>query len=94
MQLRYCDSERQVLKPTFNVTCYLHGVDIYMHMVEFSEGGVTFLRLAFEDHCELCDAVQRRHGNAGQAVHMSYSLRDHAQFETPLVGSVGRLTLR
>ena len=29
---------------------------------------VTFWRLAFEDHCELCDAVQRRHGIAGEAV--------------------------
>ena len=36
-------------------------------MVEFSERGVTFYRLAFEDHCELCDAIQRRHGNAGEA---------------------------
>ena len=37
-------------------------------MVEFSErGGVALSRLAFEDHCELCDDVQRRHGNAGEA---------------------------
>ena len=35
-------------------------------MVEFSERGVTFCSLAFEDHCELCDAVQRRHGNADE----------------------------
>ena len=28
---------------------------------------VTLCRLAFEDHCELCDAVQRRHGNADEA---------------------------
>ena len=27
----------------------------------------TLCRLAFEDHCELCDAVQRVHGNAGEA---------------------------
>ena len=31
---------------------------------------VTFYRLAFEDHCELCDAVQRRHGIAGEAVNV------------------------
>ena len=36
-------------------------------MVEFIERGVAFFRLAFEDHCELCDAVQRVHGNAGEA---------------------------
>ena len=30
---------------------------------------VTFCRLAFEDHCELCDAVQRRHGIAGEVGH-------------------------
>ena len=41
-----------------------------MHnMVEFNEREVTFWRLAFEDHCELCDAVQRRHGNADEAGH-------------------------
>ena len=28
---------------------------------------VTFYRLAFEDHCELCNAVQRRHGITGEA---------------------------
>ena len=37
-------------------------------VVEFTERGVTFCTLAFEDHCELCDAVQRRHGIAGEAV--------------------------
>ena len=36
-------------------------------MVEFNERGVTLSRLAFEDHCELCGDVQRRHGNAGEA---------------------------
>ena len=38
-------------------------------MVEFNERGVTLSRLAFENHCELCDAVQRRHGNADEAGH-------------------------
>ena len=37
-----------------------------MHMVEFNERGVTLSRLAFGNHCELCDAVQR-HGNADEA---------------------------
>jgi len=36
-------------------------------MVVAIERGVTLSRLAFEDHCELCDAVQRRHGNADDA---------------------------
>ena len=36
-------------------------------MVESIERGVAFWRLAFEDHCELCDAFQRVHGNAGEA---------------------------
>ena len=34
-----------------------------------SERGVAFWRLAFEDHCKLCDTVQRRHGNAYEASH-------------------------
>ena len=38
-------------------------------MLESIERGVAFWRLAFEDHCELCDAVQRRHGNADEAGH-------------------------
>ena len=40
---------------------------IYMHIVLFIERGVAFFRLAFQNHCELCDAVQRLHGNAGEA---------------------------
>ena len=37
-------------------------------MVLFNEREVALLlRLAFEDHCELCDAVQRVHGNTGEA---------------------------
>ena len=36
-------------------------------MVEASERGVALWSHAFEDHCELCDAVQRRHGNADEA---------------------------
>ena len=35
--------------------------------VRFNEREVALFRLAFEDHCELCDAVQRVHGNAGEA---------------------------
>ena len=38
-------------------------------MVEFIERGVALFRLAFQNHCELCDAVQRVHGNAGEAGH-------------------------
>ena len=38
-------------------------------MVLFIERGVTLSRLAFGNHCELCDAVQRVHGNAGEAGH-------------------------
>ena len=36
-------------------------------MVEASERGVALWRLAFRNHCELCDAIQRRHGNADKA---------------------------
>ena len=36
-------------------------------MVEFIERGVALWRLAFQNGCELCDAVQRVHGNAGEA---------------------------
>ena len=36
-------------------------------MVEFIEGGVALFRLAFRNGCELCDAVQRVHGSAGEA---------------------------
>ena len=36
-------------------------------MVEFIERGVALFRLAFQNGCELCDAVQRVHGNAGEA---------------------------
>ena len=35
-------------------------------MVEFIERGVALFRLAFQNGCELCDAVQRVHGNAGK----------------------------
>ena len=38
-------------------------------MVLFIERGVAFFRLAFQNGCELCDAVQRVHGNAGEADH-------------------------
>ena len=41
-----------------------------MHnMVLFIERGVALSRLAFQNGCELCDAVQRVHGNAGKAGH-------------------------
>ena len=36
-------------------------------MVEASERGVALWSHAFEDHRELCDAVQRVYGNAGEA---------------------------
>ena len=57
-------------------------------MVEFSERGVAFWRLAFEDHCELCDAVQRRHGNADEAGHGPLALRARKVENT--VGGLGR----
>ena len=38
-------------------------------MLLFNEREVALFRLAFEDNCELCDAVQRVHGNAGEAGH-------------------------
>ena len=41
-----------------------------MHnMVLFIERGVALWRLAFQNGCELCDAVQRVHGHAGEAGH-------------------------
>ena len=36
-------------------------------MVEFVERGVALWSHAFQNHCELSDAVQRVHGNAGEA---------------------------
>ena len=56
-------------------------------MIECSEIGVALWRLAFGNHCELCDAVQRRHGNADDSV-MGHSLRELAKMKLPLVGSV------
>ena len=46
-------------------------------------------RLAFKDHCELCDTVYRRHGNADEAGHGPLASR-LAKFKIPLVGSVRR----
>ena len=40
-----------------------------MSMVLFIERGVALSRLAFQNGCKLCDAVQRVHGNAGEADH-------------------------
>ena len=36
-------------------------------MVLFNEREVALSSHAFQNHCELCDAVQRVHGNAGEA---------------------------
>ena len=36
-------------------------------MVEFIEREVALSSHAFQNHCEFCDAVQRRHGNADEA---------------------------
>ena len=36
-------------------------------MVEFIERGIALSSHAFQNHCELCDAVQRVQGNAGEA---------------------------
>ena len=57
-------------------------------MVEFSERGVAFWMLAFENHCELCDAVQRRHGNADEAGHGPLASRARKVENT--VGGLGR----
>ena len=38
-------------------------------MVLFNEREVALLSHAFQNHCELCDAVQRVRGNAGEAGH-------------------------
>ena len=60
-----------------------------MHnMVEFIERGVTLSRLAFEHHCELCDDVQRRHGNAGEAGH--WPLASGPRKVRNAVGGLGR----
>ena len=40
-----------------------------IYMVLFIEKAVAFFRLAFQNGCELSDAVQRVHGNAGEADH-------------------------
>ena len=59
---------------------------ILMHMVLFNERGVALWKLAFENHCELCDAVQKRHGNADEAD--GHSLCEIAKLKIPLLGSV------
>ena len=38
-------------------------------MVLFNEREVALWSHAFQNHCELCDAVQIVHGNAGEAGH-------------------------
>ena len=66
---------------------------MHMHiMVEASERGVALRKLAFEDHCELCDAVQRRHGMLTKPT-MGHSLRELAKLKLPLVGST-RFTMK
>ena len=45
-------------------------------------------RLAFEDHCELCDDVQRRHGNADEADDGPLALR--ARKVETTVGGLGK----
>ena len=58
-------------------------------MVELIERGVTLLSgLAFEDHCELCDAVPRRHSNADEAGHGPLASRACKVENT--VGGLGR----
>ena len=58
-------------------------------MVEASERGVALWRLAFGNHCELlCDAVQRRHGNADEAD--DGPLASRARKVENTVGGLGR----
>ena len=57
-------------------------------MVEFIERGVALSSHAFQNHCELCDAVQRVHGKMLMKPVIGHSLQRHANVETPLVGSV------
>ena len=59
--------------------------------IEFSERGVALWRLAFKDHCELCDAVQRRHGNADESGHGPLASR--APKVENIVGELGERTL-
>ena len=40
-----------------------------LHMVEFIEREVALWSHAFQNHCELCIYLQRRHGNVGEAGH-------------------------
>ena len=56
-------------------------------MVEVSERGVAFWRLAFEDHCELCEMLFRE-VTAMMKRTMSHLLRELAKLKIPLVGSV------
>ena len=58
-------------------------------MVEFSEREVALWKLAFEDHCELCDAVQRRHGNADEADNGPLASRAR-KVETTVGGLIGK----
>ena len=61
---------------------------VHMHMVLFIERGVALSRLAFQNHCELCDAVQRVHGNAGEAGHGPLASAPRKCRNAALVGSV------
>ena len=56
-------------------------------MVLFIERGVALWRLAFQNGCELCYAVQESTALLVKPV-MGHSLQRHANAETPLVGSV------
>ena len=58
-------------------------------MVEAIERGVALWKLAFEDHCKLCDAVQRVYCTAMLVKPtMDHSLQGHPKLKLPLVGSV------
>ena len=58
-------------------------------MVEASERGVALWRLAFGNHCELCDAVQRHHGNADKADDGTLALQ--ARKVETTVGGLGKI---
>ena len=60
-------------------------------MVEFGKRGVTFWRLAFEDHVKTTASCALLFRDATAMLvkpTMGHSLQGHPKFETPLVGSV------
>ena len=54
----------------------------------FNEREVALWSHTFQNHCELCDAVQRVHGNAGEADDGPLASGSKLKLCIPLVGSV------